>query len=185
MAGTRFSAVHRALGDAFYALPIEVRRAHDHAGYIHLSGRADVEVAKGLLPRLICWIGGMPRGGANQVVTVDLLTDESEVDRWRRNFNGRRYRSVLKAEGGGGTGRVVEQLGIFTATFDLTALPDRLIYEIVRFKVFGIPLPRWLALQCHAFETGEDGLFVFDITMKLALIGQFVSYRGKLRAAAP
>ena len=180
MPETRQSAVHRAVGDAFLKLPAEVQKAHDNGGSLLLCGLADVEVKPGILPRLICWAVGLPRGGANQTVSVHFITDESGTDRWVRNFAGRVYRSTMRAGTNAGEGKLIEQLGLFTATFDLAANADRLTFDIVEFKVLGLPLPGLLAVHCHAFETGDGGYFIFDITIGMGFLGNLIRYRGRL-----
>jgi hypothetical protein len=180
MTPTRQSAIHRALGDAFLKLPAEVRDAHDNGGSLRLSGAADVWVKPGLLPRLVCWAVGLPRAGASQPVSVDFFTDKHGVDRWVRNFSGRVYKSTFTAEPGG-NGRVIERLGVFTIEFALAAEPGRLVFDIAGMKALGLPLPRFLAVACHAEESGDDGAFLFDIAIGMGVLGEIIRYRGRLR----
>lgn len=181
MPANRPSAVHRALGDNFFALPAEVQDAHDTCGALRLCGRADVEVKPGRISQLICWAVRLPRHGKNQPVSVDFCTDENGVDCWVRNFNGRIYKSTLRAGTGSERGKLIERLGIFTTVFVLAASSDRLTFDIERMKVLGLPLPRFLTVRCHAFETAEDGNFVFDITIEMGLLGKLIHYRGAMR----
>ncbi len=181
MSTHRQSAVHRALGDAFHKLPAEVQKTHDNGGSLRLAGTADVEVAPGIVPKLICWAVGLPREGANQAVSVQFETDERGTDRWVRNFSGRIYRSTMRAGTRAGEGKLVERLGLFTTTFNLAAYPDRLTFDIVGFKVLGLPMPSPLAVSCHASETGNGVYFFFDITIEVGFLGKLIRYRGRLR----
>ncbi len=176
----RISAVHRALGDTFFMLPAEVQNAHDNGGRLRLSGRAQVRVKPGWLPKMICWAVGLPRAGADQPVSVDFSTDENGADRWVRNFDGRVYQSTMVAGSGARRGKLIERLGIFTTVFTLSASESRLIFDIERMTALGLPLPGFLSVRCHAFETSESHAFVFDITIEMGFIGELIHYRGTL-----
>jgi hypothetical protein len=180
MEGTRISAVHRALGDAFFVLPPEVQSAHDNGGSLRLSGRASVTVASGLLSRFICWAVGLPRDGVDQPVNVVLCTRADGFDHWQRDFDGRRYQSVLHAGTGPNQGKLIEKLGIFTTVFALEAQSGHLKFEVTQMKLFGVPLPQALSLRCRAFESGHGGFFTFDITMDMPFTGRLIHYRGRL-----
>jgi hypothetical protein len=175
------SAIHRVLGAAFEALPAAVRAAHDHAGCLVATGRAEAEIGRGPIPRMICAALGLPRGGADQPVSVRFETDAAGTDRWWRDFAGRRYRSRSWAGTGRFAGFLVERQGLMTTIFALAVDGDRLHFRIARFGLLGMMLPRWLAPRCDACETGRDGLFAFDITIDVPLIGRLIRYRGTLR----
>ena len=137
-------------------------------------------VSPGLLPRLICWAVGLPRHGADQPVSIAFFTNVDGVDRWLRDFDGRRYKSELRAGTGSRQGKLIEHLGMFTTVFALEARAGHLLFEVVQMKLLGVPLPRPLLLRCQAFETGQDGLFMFDIAIGMPLIGRLIHYRGTL-----
>ncbi len=179
MTVTRISAIHRVLGPDFDLLPPEVRDAHDHEGILVVAGTADVTATKGILPWLICAIVGLPRPGAGQPVTVSLETGVDGADFWQRDFNGRRYKSRLEAGQGRHAGQLVEHQGRMTNIFALAATPERLTFTLVGFAWLGIPLPRWLAPGCEAYETSQNGKFVFDITIDAPLVGRLIGYRGE------
>jgi hypothetical protein len=178
---SRISAVHRALGDAFLLLPVEVQRTHDNGGSLRLSGFASADGPSGLLPRVICWAVGLPRAGANQPVIIDFATDENGVDHWVRNFNGRIYESRLSAVASEREGKLIEHMGIFKTVFRLTAAEDRLTFDIEEMTIFGMQVPKFLAIDCHAFESGKAGGFAFDIAIELGVIGRLIHYYGILR----
>jgi hypothetical protein len=179
----RRSAIHRVLGTSFDRLPEPVRRLHDHAGRLVTSGRADAVVGRGVLPRLVAAWAGLPRSGTDQPVTVTFETDAAGVERWRRDFAGRRYRSRLWAGSGRFEGFLIERQGIMTTIFALDAAADRLHFRIVRFGVLGLMLPAAWMPRCDAYEAGVNGQFSFDITIDLPLIGRLIHYRGTLTPA--
>jgi hypothetical protein len=180
----RKSAIHEVLGDAFERLPLEVQRAHDHDGHIHLSGHADVRREPGIINALVCWMAGLPRSGSGQRVTIDFFYDEAGNEHWRRNFSGRVYRSVMSAGEGRFAGKLVERMSVWTGVFDLDAQPDGLSWTMTGFGMFGIMLPVALSLRCDALECGYNGKFRFDITMELPYFGHLIAYRGEISPAS-
>ena len=51
-----------------------------------------------------------------------------------------------------------------------------------RWSAFGIPMPRLLLPRGTIFETEQDGQFIFDVEVKVPLVGRVVAYRGTLNA---
>ena len=174
------SALHTALGDSFDCLPAAVRRFHDNDGILKTSGLAEARIAPGIVKALICRLIGFPRSGADQPVTVVFKIDAQGRDAWQRDFAGRRYRSWFTP--GHKPGLVVEHQLPFTNTFRLTATPRALRFEVVRFAVLGIPVPKPLAARCVATETDVEGRLRFEIAIDLPLLGHLIRYAGELTA---
>ena len=174
------SAVHRAVGADFLLLPPAVQRAHDNAGFLVTSGTAQACIAAGWHNRLLCAALGFPRNGAGQPVTVTFATDTHGVDRWNRNFAGRRYHSRLHASPR--RGLLVERQGPFTNIFEMKGSEAGLSFRVVGFRVLGIPIPGPLRASCEAFESEQDGIMTFDISIGTPL-GPLIRYLGNLRPA--
>lgn len=174
------SAIHSVLGDAFYTLPLEVQRGHDHEGHLRLTGHADVKREPGFINAIICWLAGLPDSGFGQRVTFDFYYDENGVEHWWRNINGRVYRSTMHVGEGEYAGKLIERHPLWTSVFDLEAKSDRLSWKTSGFSIFGKVLSPDTALHCEVSESGYDGRFRFDITMELPYFGRLIAYRGEI-----
>ena len=172
------SAVARVLGDAFVCLPVQVRTAHGGETLL-LTGRANADVGPGWIPALIRTLFGFPRPGRDMPVSIAFSTDAAGRDSWRRDFDGRRYSSRMEPGTGRRAGLLVERQQLFTWVFRLSVDAERrLILDVVAAEFLRIPIPWALAPRCHAFETGADGKFTFDITVDLPVFGRLIRYWG-------
>ncbi len=79
-------------------------------------------------------------------------------------------------------GLLCEAVGPFVFASDLVVAPRCLILALRRWRLFGLPLPLWLAPRVRASERAEGGRFRFDIAIDHPLVGPIVSYRGWLKA---
>jgi hypothetical protein len=112
-------------------------------------------------------------------VTIAFSTDVDGRDSWLRDFDGRRYSSTMEPGTGHRVGLLVERQQLFTWIFRLSVDRDRrLILDVVAAALLGIPIPSTLAPRCHAFETGADGKFTFDITVDMPIFGRLIRYWG-------
>jgi hypothetical protein len=170
----------RVLGADFERLPPSVRHAHDH-GKIRLAGQADVTTYLGAIGKAVCWIIGLPATGTDVPASVDFMSGGDGTVHWHRDFAGRRYESHFSAGIGKHAGRLIERMGVITAIFAIELRGDLLCYEIVGARLLGIPLPKMLAPKCIAYESEEDGAFMFDITISLPIFGRLIAYKGVLR----
>lgn len=169
----------RILGDAWAALPTELRAMHDLTETKTAQGEATVERGSGPLARLAAALFRLPLAGQNVPVTVTFtLKDGREI--WRRNFAGRSFASTQSA----GTGRserlIVERFGPIAVALAVVVETGRLRLIVRRWSIFGVSLPPWLAPGGEAFECAQDGKFHFDVDIRHRLIGRIVRYRGWL-----
>jgi len=172
------SAIARVLGETFDLLPAEVRTAHG-GETLFLTGRANADVGRGWIPAMIRTVFGFPRPGRDMPVTIAFSTDVSGRDSWRRDFDGRRYASTMQAGSGRRAGLLVERQQFFTWVFRLSVDAERrLILDVVAADILGVPMPRFLAPRCHAFETGANGKFTFDIAVDVPVFGRLIRYWG-------
>lgn len=168
------------LGADFAILPEPVRQLHGLAADAVTAGRADIVAGRGLLPRLICRLSGLPAAGRDVPVTVAFHADGNGGEFWRRRFAGRRYQSGFAAGRGKQARLLCERFFPFVFFHRLTATPRGLRWDLVGWRLLWLPLPRWLMPPTVCFESGEGDRFVFDIDVKFPLIGQLVHYRGWL-----
>ncbi|MDQ0392325.1 SDR family oxidoreductase [Labrys monachus] len=167
------------LGAAYEALPAPIQALHRHESGTPMRGRADIDRGTGMLARLVAACFGFPAQAKDVPVAVRFeIADGTEI--WHRDFAGRRFRSVQSA----GTGRnrhlVEERFGPFVFGLALVATPGRLRLVVRNWRVFGIPLPRFLAPYGDSHESGADGRFNFHVEIAHPLLGLIVRYRGWL-----
>ena len=172
-------AFRRVLGPAFDTLPEPVRALHDLAHETRWTGHADVRRGPGLIARAVCAVIGFPRAGTSVPLTV-TVTPERGTERWTRDFDGRRFASVLRPGSGSDAGMMIERFGAISITLLLRVENGRLYLLPRRWSAFGVPLPRFLLPVGDSFEHGVDGRFAFDVEIGAPLVGRIVAYRGTL-----
>ena len=170
------------LGTDFAMLPEPVRRLHGlpPGTVTETAGRADIVMAAGWLPRLICLLSGLPAAGCDVPVTVVFEINAQGGEFWRRRFAGRCYQSAFGVGSGGHTGLLVERFSPFVFLHRLTASPQGLRWDLVAWRLGPLPLPRWLMPPTVCLESGDGERFVFDIDVTFPLLGQLIHYRGWL-----
>lgn len=165
----------QVMGADFDRLPTSVKDMHDILRNGGSAGRARVDRGSNPIARLIGWIMGFPPKGDH-----DLHVEFSErdgVERWTRNFSGKKFSSRLSQKGH----RLAERFGPLSFAFDLPVGPEGLTM-IMRAWWFGpIRMPLWLAPRSLAREWDKDGVFQFDVPIAFPFIGLIVHYRGWLK----
>jgi hypothetical protein len=175
------SVFQQILGEDYDQLPAIVRQVHGQTTQLALSGKADAEISLGRLGHLICWIMGFPKSGKAMPVSIDFIPNTVGGVKWIRSFGGRQYASHFSAGKGRAAGRLIEQMGLITAVFVLEVQRDRLKFDLDRCRLLGLALPRILCPKCIAYESEQDGAFVFDIILGLPFLGRLIAYRGNIR----
>ncbi len=173
------------LGAGFAQLPAPVRRLHGLSQDAATAGRAKITAARNPFAWLLCRLAGLPVPGSDVPVTVSFHLDRplggSEGgEYWRRRFAGRRYASAMRAGTGAAAGLLVERFWPFVYHHRLTASADGVAWQLVKWRLLGIPLPQWTLPTVNCFETGDGERFVFDIDVVFPLIGPVIHYRGWL-----
>ncbi|HEY6817261.1 MAG TPA: DUF4166 domain-containing protein [Croceibacterium sp.] len=180
---SRAPAFRRVLGPTFDTLPEPVRALHDLAHETRWTGRAEVRRGPGLIARAVCAAIGFPRAGRSVPLTV-TVTPGRGAERWTRDFDGRRFASVLRPGSGSDAGMMVERFGAISIALLLRVEHGRLYLLPHRWSAFGVPLPRLLLPVGDSFEHAVDGRFAFDVEIGAPLVGRIVAYRGTLEPAA-
>lgn len=171
---------------AFAMLPIAIRAFHAAEAEPVWQGRAEVARGGGTAIALLCRLFGLPAAGSELPVTVsvgrgDSFDEGCEV--WTRNFAGQRFHSRLSIDG---NGELREAFGPFSFTLAAESDRDSLSLPIAAWRVFGLPLPRFLMPSAEAHETvDDDGRFRFDVKLTLPFFGLLAHYRGWLKPRGP
>ena len=169
------------LGDAWDALPTEIRAMHDLGeGEAVAEGRASVERGTNPLARLAAWIMGFPKAASDTSVRVRFaVRDGREV--WTRTFGDESFTSHQSAGCGRASHLVCERFGPMIFAFAVTTDGGRLNLVLRRWSAFGLPLPMWLCPRSNSFEESLGGRFRFHVDISHPLTGLIVRYRGWLR----
>ena len=169
----------RVMGAAFDRLPAMVRRIHEVCGDAGAAGEGTVERGRGRAARLIGAAMRFPPAG-----TVPLhvtFAERGGVERWTRDFGGRRFSSELSAAGG----RVIERFGPIRFAFALPSSAEGLAMRLERWSLLRIPMPLILAPRISAREWQHDGRFRFDVRVSVPLAGDIIHYSGWLTPIEP
>ena len=172
----------RAIGPAFDGLPPAIRALHETPGRSLWRGEATTEGAVGPLAALAARVIGFPRTQDACAAEVSIAAD-GERSIWRRRIGGHAFSSVLSASREGG--RVRERFGPLSMDLRLTPEGERLVYRVEGWRLGPLPLPRALGPTTTAYEEVDaEGRFVFDVEIRLPLVGRVVRYRGWLAREA-
>jgi len=175
-----FEIVLRAQG--FAAMPAAIRTFHANDAEPVWRGRAEVMRGEGRAIELFCRFFGLPAAGSELPVTVSVARGDSfdeNCEVWTRNFAGQRFNSQLSVDR---NGELREAFGPFSFTLAAAANADGLSLPIAAWRVFNLPLPRFLMPSAEARETVDaDGRFRFDVKLTLPFFGLLAHYRGWLK----
>jgi hypothetical protein len=165
----------RLMGEDFHRLPAAVRAMHEVNGDLGAAGEAEV-TRGGWLSRLIGRLFGLPPGGANVPLSISMREDDG-VEIWERDFGGDRFSSRLYAR----DGSLVEQFGPVLGIMTLKNEADGLSMHMQGWRLGWVPIPRWMAPSVRAAEREVEGVFHFDVEIRIPLAGLLIGYRGWLK----
>jgi len=169
----------RILGDAWRALPAEIRDMHDVGKIAAAEGRARVERGGGILARLACALVGFPQTNLDTSVGVQFDVSNG-VETWTRTFGSDRFSSRQFAGRARSERLLCERFGALTFAMALVAAGDRLSLVLRRWSIFGLPLPMWLCPRSESYESAEQGRFNFHVMISHPLTGLIIRYDGWL-----
>ena len=165
----------RVLGERFSVLPPAVASLHSVLRDGGADGHAVVTRGRHPLARLVARTMRFPPAGEHPLHVA--FEERGSVERWTRDFGGRRFTSRLSQRGE----QLVERFGPLRFRFDLPADKRGLRMVMRGWSFAGLPMPLALAPRSDAKEWEEHGAFHFHVDIALPLIGPVVRYRGWLR----
>ena len=168
------SLYQRLMGPRFDRLPASVQAMHRPWRETWAEGEAEVTGGGNRPGALIARAMRFPAPGHHSLQV--RFAARRGTERWTRDFSGRRFSSVLSAQGG----TLVERFGPLRFHFDLASDDTGLSMDLHGWSVLGVPLPLVLAPNTIAREWEESGRFCFDVAISLPLLGHLVRYRGWL-----
>lgn len=173
------SLYRRVLAEKFETLPRAIKEAHAFQGQQYLSGEADVCCNETMIGTLLLRLLGLPRSGKGQTASIQFEED-GQGERWHRRFGRDNFSSRVKLHETK-PGPIVETMGGVSAVIGLQVLPEGLRWDIESLSLLGLPLPRCIAPVTQATEREVDGLYRFDVSITLPLLGPLITYRGWLQ----
>jgi hypothetical protein len=171
---------HEILGDAYMALPEQIRELHGPNQSSRWQGTAAVERGTGILARIVTAFIGFPKTIEETQVQVNFTVDETG-EHWQRKFGDYKFSSFQRAGRKRNEHLLIERFGIISVALALVTENERIKIIPRSWSCLGIPLPRCLMPNGESYEHVKDDLFHFDVTIKAPIIGHIVSYRGCLK----
>ncbi len=145
------------------------------------AGRARVVRGRNPFARLAAAVVGFPKGASDTPVRLEFkVSGDGEI--WRRNFGCEYFESHQSAGRRRSDRLMCERFGPFRFATALVVEGERLLLDLRRWSVFGIPLPMWLCPRSQSYESAEDGRFNFHVKISHPLMGSSsVSMGGSIR----
>ncbi len=169
----------RLLGSKWRDLPEEIRAMHDVASSCRVAGRAKVHRGRNPLARLTAFIVRFPPTSDDVAVNVQFDAKDG-IETWTRDFGGKRFASRQEEGCGARAHLMIERFGPLAFAMAVVLEPGRMSLVHVGWRIFGIPMPRFLAPRVVAYEEVRDGKFNFHVRVTHPLCGLIVQYDGWL-----
>ncbi len=171
------------LQDRFVDLPESLQKLHQPAQGQVWQGEAEIIQGRNPLGRLVAKIMGLPNKARTCPVSVRFHPIENG-QKWERDFGGHKFTSSF-TKGRGKNGHLaVEKFGPIAVSLALIYQNGKLHFTPRRWSFLGLPLPQFLLPREESFEHEENGVFHFDVTVKVPIAGHIVGYRGWLKPQA-
>jgi hypothetical protein len=166
------NAFIKHIGKDFQYLHSIVQQAH--TGDSKLSG--NVRVSRGnFLANILCQILGMPKSTDSVLLAVDGQHTEDAMI-WKRRFGDVEMISNFVLDGD----YFVESMGPIKLWMTLNNQDGELVYTLEKSQFLFIPLPKILSPTLLAFESENNGKYVFSVNVGLPIIGKLIEYNGVL-----
>jgi Domain of unknown function (DUF4166)/Saccharopine dehydrogenase NADP binding domain len=178
----RGQSIYQAvLGQSFAKLDAPLQKFHSAKNTFHMKGIAEITAPPGVLRGLVRKVFGFPKAASDSPVKVDIsISSQGEI--WRRQFAGKTMRSTQRLGQGRDAGLIVESFGPVAVAMAVVENAGRLELVLRHWRIFGVPMPKFLLPRGQFFEHGADGRFNFHVEIALPLLGPVVKYVGWLEA---
>lgn len=181
-AATGASLFEQNLGTTFGKLPDSIQKLHLPTNKTVWAGQAEILRGKNFLAQLVAATFRFPKNGSEVPTRVTITKDKNGTENWLREFGDRSFISRLRAGSRRTENLICESFGPTTFALAMVTKNDRLYYVPRNWRVFGVPMPKFLIPNGTTFEEEVNGRFTFDVEIAAPLIGRIVHYRGWLEA---
>jgi saccharopine dehydrogenase-like NADP-dependent oxidoreductase len=168
-----------AMGNPFGTMPSATQTLHRGTPAVIGEGAADIDAPDNFAGRLISALFRFPKPGKE--VPISVLVEQTPAgERWLRRYPGRDMLSFMgnpdaKAQ------TIEERFGPFAFRMNISGHANGLDMEMVSARFGALKLPRFLTPDVTATErTDTSNRHLFDVSIRLPLIGKIVRYAGWL-----
>jgi hypothetical protein len=178
---TQQIAVEAWFGAAFHQLHPMLQQLHMNGGT--LAGTVEVTMGRGLAglvgKRLARQLGIPPANGATPL-TVHIHSSATALH-WDRTFgNEPTFASIFTPVGVYPSGYWIEASGPLRLDLGVAIVDGGWEWRQRGGRIWGIPIPAWLLPRTTASKTIKQGAYHFTVRVSAALLGDLLSYSGKL-----
>jgi hypothetical protein len=177
-------AVERWFGAGFARLHPALQALHRDGG--RLSGPIAIERGTGfagLLGAIALRRMGVDARQSHRM-TVEIRGDADALHWSRRIDDTRTAMSVFRPVGAWPDGHWIETVGPFAFELGVEIVDGAWRWQPRHCRVFGWPLPRWLAPRPIAGKRVDGDAYRFDVRIDLPLLGTVLAWGGRLRIAS-
>jgi Domain of unknown function (DUF4166) len=165
--------------EVFDAMPQVTQDLHRGAPAVMGEGRADIDAPETIAGRLVSALFRFPKPGKDVPVSV-LVEQTQDGERWLRRYPGREMKSVMSHPDYRAR-TLEERFGPFSFRLKITGHKDGLDMDMVSARMGPLPLPQFMTPRIAATErTNPKGQHLFEVSIRMPLIGRIVHYRGRL-----
>lgn len=173
----RTSLFRYALGDkTFDKLPPELRGLLGGGERRRYRGVCHVNRGSGFFQRLAGALAGLPRKTLGEAPVVLEILPQGTQEGWVRHFPGKRLTTMARPRRGLGKGRIRERSGAVTLSMKIKVDGQGLTMRPESARLFGLPLPGFMAPVIKSSIAVEDGRILVDSDVRLGS-GRLIRYR--------
>jgi len=170
------SIYQKVLGNDFNLLGSNLQLAHKTMGTVKGNGTIDVEWGKGFFIRLMCKLNGLPPEGKQQELELEIVRDEN-LETWNRKFKSKVFTTTQFEK----KGLLVEKDGPVALSFKMKVEDGALVYEHVKVKFAGIPVPGFMAMKSRAIATEQENGWKAMVEVTTPLFGLVLRYNASVK----
>jgi len=169
-------------GESFQQLDPLIQQLHsgEHAA---LQGEVELKYGNGLAGFIGKRIGvklGLPPTAGAKTLRVDIESNNGQLI-WSRAFDSRfKMESIFEPQGTYPDGYWREATGVMKMDLGVQIKEGGWYWQQKKIWFKSIPLPLGLFPYSHAYKKIENGLYEFSVFISLPVLGELISYSGRL-----
>ncbi|MCP4439860.1 MAG: DUF4166 domain-containing protein [Aureispira sp.] len=150
-------------------------KMHSESEPVHATGTFQSKKGKGFLNHIFWMFIQIPISEVKKKFELEIAAEkESKV--WIRKFGLKEFSTRANTYGQ----KFIEKQGVFEFVFLLKVFDQKLIYDFQQFKIFKIPMPKFLSIQPIATcEQVDQNKWTFDVEIKSPFGKPIIEYWGE------
>ena len=173
----------RWFGDRFAELHPLIQNLHIHGGT--LSGPVTITLGRnlaGIIGRRLAGKLGIPMDAREHALQV-TISHQADGLHWDRCFDSHHWvRSLFQPVGQSPDGCWIEHTGPIKLSLSVDIRAGGWYWRVLKGRIGGINMPRWLLPQTTAYKRIEDDRYRFYVGIAVPMLGTVLSYSGLLEA---